>query len=85
MAADIVNAEQRAAFLRLEVCPNVAGGVCQCPDPSTHEVLEYAGAPPAGAGRRAWQSTCKTEAIRLVESKPPSAEVVAALIGARRR
>ena len=81
MAARIAAAEQRGGFLRVEVCPNSVSGACQCADAGTHPVLEYAGAPPAGAGRRAWQRTCAREALLLVEAQPPPAEVVAALVG----
>ncbi|MDO8611275.1 MAG: hypothetical protein Q7R32_00430 [Dehalococcoidia bacterium] len=82
MAARIQRAEQQGGFLRLEVCPTFTGGACQCSDPGRqHAFPEYAGAPPAGAARRAWQGTCAREALLLVEAAPPVVETVAALVG----
>ncbi|MDO8605093.1 MAG: hypothetical protein Q7R40_01025 [Phaeospirillum sp.] len=82
MAARIQAAEQEGGFLRLEVCPTFTGGACQCSDPGRqHAFPEYAGAPPAGAARRAWQGTCAREALLLAEAAAPAPVTVTALVG----
>ncbi|MDO8614611.1 MAG: hypothetical protein Q7T33_02605 [Dehalococcoidia bacterium] len=82
MAARIQAAEQDGGFFRVEVCPNSARGVCKCSDPATqHRFFEYAGAPPAGAARQAWQDDHVVEAGRLIKAEAPVRESVTRLVG----